>query len=92
MVQKEGLESFIIIGQQNMLNFNVLNPIDTRIENNQILNVLQKHKKVTYDFLHIGLFFSSGIKSNTNQTSIVWIGLSDARDSLKNRKPYNFLE
>ena len=53
--------------------------------------MLQKHKKVTYHFLPIGLLFSGGIKNNTNQTFIVCIGSSDARDSLKNGKSYNFL-
>ena len=42
MVQKEVLKSFII-AQQNLGNFNVLNPIDIRMEKNEILNVLQKH-------------------------------------------------
>ena len=56
-------------------------PIDIRMVNNQILNVLQKHKKVTYHFLLIGLLFSGGIKNNTNQTFIVCNDLSDACDS-----------
>ena len=81
MVQKEILECFIITGQQNLENFNLLNPIDIRMVNNQILNVLQKHKKVTYHFLLIGLLFSGGIKNNTNQTFIVCNDLSDACDS-----------
>ena len=56
-------------------------PIDIRMVNNQILNLLQKHKKVAYHFLPIGLLFSGGIKNNTNQTFIVFNGLSDACDS-----------
>ena len=49
--------------------------------NNQILNVLQKHKSVVYHFLPSGLLFSGGIKNNTNQAFIVFNGLSDACDS-----------
>lgn len=56
-------------------------PINIRMVNNQILNVLQKHKSVVYHFLPIGLLFSGGIKNNTNQTFIVFNGLSDACDS-----------
>ena len=73
------------------MNFNLLDPIDIRIENNQTLNVLQKHKKVIHHFLYIGLLFGSGIKSNTNQKFIVCIGLSDAPDLLKNGEPYKSL-
>ena len=62
MVQKEVLE-FFITGQQNLENFNVLNPEDITMENNQILNVLQKHKKVTYHSLPIRLLFSGRIKT-----------------------------
>ena len=46
MVQKEVLESLIITGQPNLENLNVLNPIGIKMENNQILVVLQKHKEL----------------------------------------------
>lgn len=45
MMEKEIVDSVIIRGQQSFENFEVLNPIEIKMENNQILNVLQKHLK-----------------------------------------------
>lgn len=45
MMKKEIVDSVIIRGQQSFENFEVLNPIEIKMENNQILNVLQKHLK-----------------------------------------------
>ena len=87
MIPKKVLEYVIIRRKQNLKNFNVLNPIDIKIENDQISNVLQKYKNVTYQFLTIGLLFSGEIKNNTDQTFVVCNGLSDARDLLINGKP-----
>lgn len=45
MMKKEIVDSVIIRDQQSFENFEVLNPIEIKMENNQILNVLQKHLK-----------------------------------------------
>ena len=90
-MQKEILDNVIIRGQKNFENFENLNPTDARIEDNHILNVLQKHANGTCRFLPIGLLFFSRIKNNTNQIFIVCNGLSNPRDSLINGKPYKIL-
>lgn len=45
MMKKQIVDSVIIRGQQSFENFEVLNPIEIKMEKNQILNVLQKHLK-----------------------------------------------
>lgn len=90
-MQKEILDNVIIRGQQNFEHFEKLNRTDARIEDNQILNVLQKHTNGTCRFLSIRLLFFSRIKNNTNQIFIVCNGLSNPRDSLINEKPCKIL-
>ena len=58
MMQKEILDNVIIRGQQNFENFENLNRTDARIEDNQILNVLQKHINGIVVF-YLSVYYSS---------------------------------
>ena len=60
------IDTILIRGQQNLVNFNVFHPLEIKIEDNQILNILKKHKQVFYCFISVGLLFSSSIKNKTN--------------------------
>ena len=57
-MQKEILDNVIIRGQQNFENFENLNRTDARIEDNQILNVLQKHINGIVVF-YLSVYYSS---------------------------------
>lgn len=85
------IDTILTKSQQNLVNFNVFHPLEIKIEDNQILNILKKHKQVFYRFISVGLLFSSGIKNKTNQIFIVSNGLGNTRDSLINGKPFKIL-
>ena len=52
---------------------------------------MKKHNKSAFHFVPLGLLFSSCIKNEANQIFIVNNGLTNARDSLMNGKPYKIL-
>ena len=53
-----------IRGQQNLLE-NSINPIEIKIENNTIKNMIDKYKKHLAKFTLEGLLFSSSIQNET---------------------------
>ena len=61
----EFVDSIIVRGQQNFKNYNQLNPIEVKIEDDKILNTLNKYKSTNYQFLPVGLLFSSGRKNTS---------------------------
>ena len=62
----EIVNSVMINGQQSFEKHNQLNPVEIKIGDNQVINLLRK-KNATYRFIPICLLFSSWIKNNTNQ-------------------------
>ena len=85
------IDTILTRGQQNLVNFNVFHPLEIKIKDNQILNILKKYRQVFYRFISVGLLFSRGIKSKTNQIFIFSNGLGNTRDSLINGKPFKIL-
>ena len=45
--------------QQNFEKYNQLNPIEMKIEDNQVIHILKNVKNATYHFIPIGLLISS---------------------------------
>ena len=77
----------MIRGQKSFEKYNQLSLIEIKIEDNRLIDVL-RNRNVKYRFIPIDLLLSSGIKNDTNQIFIVNNGLSNAKDSLINRKIY----
>ena len=83
----------MIRGQQSFEKYNQLNPIEIKIEDDRVINILKSKKNATYHFVAVGLVFSSGIKNNTEQIFIITNGLSNVKHSLidgKDTRRYQF--
>lgn len=90
-MKKKTVEMIIIIGQQDFGNFQVLNPIEIKIEDDRVINLLKQHNNSVFNFVVVGLLFSRDIKTETNQIFIISNGLRNARDALINAKPHKIL-
>ena len=55
----EVADSIIVRGQQDFSKYNQLNPFEIKIKDDKVLNILNKYKRATYRFAHIGLLFTS---------------------------------
>ena len=65
MRENDVIDTILIRGQQNFVNFDFSNPL--KIEDNQILIILKKPRQVFYRFIPVASLFSRGIKNKTNQ-------------------------
>ena len=54
-------------GQQKFEDDAEINPVEIKIENDKIQNVLEKYKKNSFKFSLEGLLFSSAIKNETEK-------------------------
>ena len=71
--------------------YNQLILIEVKIEDDEILNMLNKYKSDTFQFVPVGLLFNSGIKDMTEQIFITVNGLNNPKISLINGKILNIL-
>ena len=76
-----------ITGQQKFLK-NSINPIEIKIENNTIKNMIDKYKKHLAKFTLEGLLFSSSIQNETETFFLKTTGLLNAKYSWLNWKIY----
>ena len=76
-----------IRGQQKFLK-NSINPIEIKIENNTIKNMIDKYKKHLAKFTLEGLLFSSSIQNETETFFLKTTGLLNAKYSWLNWKIY----
>ena len=76
-----------IRGQQKFLK-NSINPIEIKIENNAIKNMIDKYKKHLAKFTLEGLLFSSSIQNETETFFLKTTGLLNAKYSWLNWKIY----
>lgn len=80
----EVIDTIHIAGLRNFENYQKLNPVETSIESNKIIESLLKYKKYKYRFVIESLLFSSRIQ---NDTKICFISCSipnDAKEALIN--------
>ena len=63
----EPVETVIIRGQQDFELHDQLNPIEIKIDDDQIINLLKKYKGALYQFTLIGLLVPSSVTNDTNQ-------------------------
>ena len=69
-----------IRGQQNLFE-NSINPIEIKIENNTVKNMIDKYKKHLAKFTLEGLLFSSSIQTETETFFLKTTGLLNANYS-----------
>ena len=69
-----------------------LNPVQTEIENDRVLNMLKKHKNVIYKLTPAGILFPASIQNDIRQVFITCRELNDVKKSLINGKIYGLLE
>ena len=67
---QELIETVVIRAQQNFEIVGGLNPIQIEIKDERVLNMLKKHKNVTYKLTLLGILFPASIK---NDTELVFI-------------------
>lgn len=58
------MKLIIVRGQQDFEKYNH-HPIQVKIEDDKVLNILNEYKRATYGFVLIRLLFTSGIKNVT---------------------------
>ena len=88
---QEPIETIIVQAQQNFDVVGRLNPIQTEIEDDRILNALIKQKNVIYRITPLGLLFPASVKNNTKQIFIMCRELNDVKKALLNDKIYGLL-
>ena len=88
---QEPIETVIIRAQQNFGVAGGLNPIQIKIEDDRVLNMLKKRKNVIYKLTPIGILFPECIQNDTRQVFITCRELNDVKKSLINGKIYGLL-
>ena len=68
-----------------------LNPVKIELEDNRIINTLNKHKNARYRLMPLVFLFPASVKNDTEQIFITWRELNDAKNFLINRKTYGLL-
>ena len=79
---------FINIRAQQSFSENSINPIEIKIENDSVKDIIEKCNKKTLKFTLEGLLFSSSVQNDTEKTLITTTGLLDTKYSLTNGKIY----
>ena len=75
----EPIETVIVQAQQNFEIAGRLNPVQMKIEDNRVLNILKKHN-AAYKLTPLGMLFPASIKSNTKQIFITCGELSNFKN------------
>ena len=80
-----------IHAQQNFEIARELNPIQIKIEDDRVLNMLKIHENVTYKLTPLGILFPASIKNDKYQVFITCRKLNKVKKALINSKIYNFV-
>ena len=84
-------ETIHVLGLQNFINYEQMNPIEVTLDSNEIIERLAIYKKYKYRFLVENLLFSTNLENDTDVIFITCDGVSDAKDALINSKIYKTL-
>ena len=87
----EPIETVIIRAQQSFEVAGGMNPVQTELKDNGVLNLLKKHKNVAYNLTLLGILFPASLRNNTRQIFITCKELNDFKKSLINGKVYGLL-
>ena len=90
-MSQETIETIHVLGLQNFVNYDRLNPIDVSLDSNDIIEKLVKYKKFKYRFLIENLLFSSNLENYSDVIFVTCDGLSDAKEALINSEIYKTL-
>ena len=88
---QELIETVIIRAQQNFEIVRGLNPIQIKIEDERVLNMLKKHKNVTYKLTPLEILFPASIKNDTEQVFITGRKLNKVKKAQINSKIYDLI-
>ena len=77
----EPVETVIMRGQQDFELHHQLNPIEIKIDDDQIINMLKKYKGALYQFTPIVLLFPSSVTNDTNQIFVTCHELKKGKNS-----------
>ena len=88
---EEPVETIMICAQQSLEIVGGLNPIQTEIEDDRVVNMLKKDKNVKYKWTLLGILFPASVKNNTELVFITWRELNDVKKALTNSKIYGLL-
>ena len=87
----EPIESVIIRGHQKFELDDILNPLEIKINDDRILNILKKYKNVYYKLTPLGILFPASITNDTKQIFLTWRELNDVKKLLINGKIYSLI-
>ena len=79
-MSQEIIKTIYVLGLQNFVNYDRLNPIDVSLNSNDIFEKLVKYKKFKYRFLTENLLFSSNMENDTDVIFATCDSLTDAKD------------
>ena len=85
------IETIIICAQQNFDTVGGLNPIQTEIEDDRIINILKIYKSVVCKITPLGLLFPASLKNDTKQIFITGKELKGVKKSILNGKVYDLI-
>ena len=75
----EPIESVVIRGQQNFEFNDILNPVEIGINDDRILNDLEKYKSVYYKVTPLGILFPTSITNGTKRIFVTFRELNDSK-------------
>ena len=90
-ISQEVIETIHVLGLQNFVNYEQINPIEVSIDSNYIIERLAKCKKFKYRFLIENLLFNTNLEKDIDVIFVTLDGLSDAKEVLINSKIYKTL-
>ena len=90
-MSQEIKETICVLGFQNYVNYERMNPIEINLDSNDIIENLSNNKKFKYRFLIENLLFSSNLENDTDVTFVTCNGLTNEKEALINSKIYKTL-
>ena len=78
---QEPIETVIIRAQQNFEIVSGLNPVQIEIEDDIVVNLLNKYKNVAYELTPLGILFPASIKNDTEQIFMTCRELNEIKKS-----------
>ena len=87
----ELIETVIIRAQQNFEVVGELNPIETTISDDRIINIKKKYKNVVYKIIPLGLLFPATIKNDTEEIFVLAKNLNRVKKCILNYKTFDII-
>ena len=85
------LQTLMIRGYKSFELDNQINPIQTRIDNDWVVNTIKKFTGAHYKFTPIGILFLASVTNDTEQIFVTCRALNEAKPEFINNKLINIL-